>query len=365
MTKKVLNRSLVSFVLLVGGLFCVAPAFASAAVIRSQPLYDTYSADNGASALYWQKLGTGITGNIEVVTAALTANTSGGSGTPITLSIYFFADSSYTLVSGNRCDLSYTPQGTTVEGFVLFSSPNPVVSGACSFDATKYYAIALPGTAAATSTRVWGSQYQYTADPMTIGAFPTGGTTDANVLSMFYVIDSNPLANPVPVLSPIGGYPTLGIATSSVNSFCQTNFSTSTTGFVDSIMSAVSVGVCSSFAFLFVPTADSLAGFQALASTSQSKIPFSYYFQLAGVYDSMTASSTENLSAFSIDFPAFGSSTPLGTIIPTHVDILSTTTIDKYYPSAIRHTFLFLGASAIWVGLGFVLYRRIVPHKVI
>jgi len=175
-----------------------------------------------------------------------------------------------------------------------------------------------------------------------------------------YITDTS--GNSIPIVPGIPGFTDAGISTTSQQVFCNTNFSTSS-GLLDSLGQSISLGFCNVGVFLFVPSGNALSQFQSLASTSQTKIPFSYFFGAKDIFLGLTASTTENLPDWSIDLPAFGSSTPMGTIIPTHISILSTTTIDRYYPSPIRHTFLFLGSSAIWLGVLFMFYRRIVPHK--
>lgn len=197
-------------------------------------------------------------------------------------------------------------------------------------------------------------------------------TSDTNwrlVKPLIEIRDTGPFSNATGT-PQIGGIPyspviqDIGIATTTAAAFCQQNNATST-GFLTDVTNGFGTAICYSFAFLFVPSQNALSQFSALASTTQSKIPFSYFFGLKDIYTSLTASSSVNLPTYSIDLPAFGTTTPLGNILPDNITFLSTSTIDTYYPTATREAFLFLGSSAIWLGLGFILYRRVVPHHTI
>jgi len=151
-----------------------------------------------------------------------------------------------------------------------------------------------------------------------------------------------------------------GILLSGAVSYCN-GVLASTTG----IGASIANGFCIALGFLFVPTPDSLQQFSAFADVLKQKIPFSYAY---GVYDSfngLTASSTENLESFSITgLGNFASSSPYSTVIPSSIDIISTTTISKYYPDPVRNSMLFLASCAIWFVLILAIYHRIIPHKV-
>lgn len=166
----------------------------------------------------------------------------------------------------------------------------------------------------------------------------------------------------VPVAPGIPGFTDVGISTTSQQVYCNQNFSTSS-GLLDSLGQSIALGACNVGVFLFVPSQSALSQFYSLSSTSQSKIPFSYYYGIKNIFYGLTASSTENLPNWSIPFPNLSSTTPLGSIIPTTIPILSTSTIDKYYPTAIRETVLTLASFVIWVLVALVIYRRIVPNK--
>lgn len=153
-----------------------------------------------------------------------------------------------------------------------------------------------------------------------------------------------------------------GFASTTLASFCDSSFATSS-GFLDSIGSSISNGMCRVFAFLFVPNPNILEQFGDLASTSLSKVPFSYVFGAQDIYTSLTASTTQNLPAVVINFPDISSSSPLGTIIPVQIVGLSTSTISTYLPDSIRVTLLNLQRVALWLGLVYFFYRKVIPDK--
>jgi len=161
----------------------------------------------------------------------------------------------------------------------------------------------------------------------------------------------------------LSNYTDHGISTSSQAIYCADNLG-STTGILDGIGRQFGLGVCNATVFLFVPSGNAVAQFQSLASTTQQKIPFSYYFDVTGIVSGQSASSSQNLPTYGIDLAAadFGSSSGLS-ILPAHLDFLSTSTVNRFLPAGM-HTLLYnLMIFAIWVEVMWLLYGRIVPHK--
>jgi len=155
-----------------------------------------------------------------------------------------------------------------------------------------------------------------------------------------------------------------GYLLSGAGAFCNSQFGTSTGGVVG-IVTDFPNAMCQVAGYLFIPTPESLQQFGQLQPILQQKIPFSYMYGVGGIFTGLTASTTENLPTMGISMPVMGTTTPLGNVIPTHIEFFSTTTISKYYPDNVRESFLFLGGAAIWVGAVLVVYRRVVPHKVL
>jgi len=177
-----------------------------------------------------------------------------------------------------------------------------------------------------------------------------------------YLTDAD--ANSLPIAPGVPGFTDVGIATSSQQIYCSKSFSTST-GFLDSAGASLSTGLCNVTVFLFVPSANALSNFQSLASTTRAKIPFSYYYDVRGILLGQSASSSQNLPTYSINLGSvdFGSTSGLA-ILPTRFEFFSTTTINKYLPTGMHDLLYNLMIYAIWIEVMFLLYHRIVPHKV-
>lgn len=149
------------------------------------------------------------------------------------------------------------------------------------------------------------------------------------------------------------------VSTTSVTAVCNQNFAT-TTGVLDTIGASFANGICLVGAYLFIPSVDSLNQFSNVQTVLQSKIPFSYFYALADIYDGLTATGTSavfqdiefDISSTSVKNTAFGS------IIPT-VKAFSTTTIGTYISPSILALLRTLMASTIWLGFAYVVFRRV------
>lgn len=166
----------------------------------------------------------------------------------------------------------------------------------------------------------------------------------------------------LPIVAGIPGFTDVGISTTSQQQYCYGNFGTST-GLLDSVGQSISLGLCNAAVFLFIPSSNAIGQFYNLASTTTGKIPFSYVFDIRNVFAAMSASSTSNFFSVALAFPDITSSTPIGTIIPTTITFLSTSTISTYIPDSVRLTFLNFQRMFLWLAFGFMIYRRVVPPR--
>jgi len=162
----------------------------------------------------------------------------------------------------------------------------------------------------------------------------------------------------------VPGISQIGVATSSVATFCNTNFATSSGGFLASVGQDISLGLCKVTSFLFVPNQNTLNQWQTLASTTVTKIPFSYVYEVYADFRTLSATTTENLPTYTADLTSLtlGSTTSFGNVLP-NLSILSQSTISTYLPAGIHDALFLLARSAIWLFVVLSLYRRIVPHK--
>jgi len=164
------------------------------------------------------------------------------------------------------------------------------------------------------------------------------------------------------IVYPIPTIPSY-ISTSTLATFCDNNFPFDNSSIVQATLTYLPNGICKVATILIVPSSNSLSDLAYLASTTQGKVPFSYVFDAYDIFSGLTASSTGNIAAMSLSFPDISSSTPFGSFIPTSVVGLSTSTISTYLPESVRLGMLGLQRVALWSGLAFMFYRRIIPHK--
>jgi len=272
-------------------------------------------------------------------------------GTPFTFHDYFNVQIATTSVSGNTCAL--TPTIAQYDSFATVQAQaNPQL--------VNLFSAGGPVTLYA------GVVYYLNLATNTRGASSGGhiliaiGTPSS---SMFGALNTDGVAS-IPVTPGIPGFTDVGVSTTSQQEYCGSSFSTST-GFLDSLGRSISLGFCNVGAFLFIPSQQTLNQFQGLASTSQNKIPFAYFFDVKSIYDNSTATTTQNVPTFSINLGLidFASSTAMGHILPTNLDFFSKGTIDKFLPVGMHDLIYNLMIYAIWVDLMYVLYRRIVPSK--
>jgi len=122
-------------------------------------------------------------------------------------------------------------------------------------------------------------------------------------------------------------------------------------------------GFCTAISYLFVPDPAVLAAYSGLPAVYGEKFPMSWAYGFQAMFASSTASSTENMTAFGIDFSSVdpATSTRFGAFLP-NMNYLSTTTILAYF-GASRWAFIqLLMSGAIWLMLGVVVFLE-VRHK--
>lgn len=187
----------------------------------------------------------------------------------------------------------------------------------------------------------------------------TGG--DAGQHPYFLLYTGSPLPDNFPIQLPAVVTASAFNATTT-QQYCNSNFSSSTNP-IFQVGNDIAVGICNVGVSLFVPSLDTITSYAKLSSTTQEKIPFSYYFDVKEIYDGSVASSTQNMQSFSINLSAFdsSSSTPMGAILPTNLNFFSTTTINKFLPAGMHDIIYNIMTYAIWVEVMYLIYRRIVP----
>jgi len=173
----------------------------------------------------------------------------------------------------------------------------------------------------------------------------TGLGTTTNVYLPYFVAVTNGFQI-IPTLNDSG------VFLSGAVDFCNNQFASST-GIGATIMN----GLCVVGTYLFIPNQSSLSQFGALSSSTQDKIPFSYFYQLGAIYDNLIA--TTSPTFIDVELPlhsiGIGSSTALGNFLP-NVNAFSTTTIGTYIPDSTRSVLRTLMSSVIWLLFAYYAY---------
>jgi len=265
-----------------------------------------------------------------------------------------------------------TPQHITAKGLYPFDfSANPLAIVAGTHYVFLFDFVSTTNHGASPIANYFGS---FTSQPVYVGS--SGATTTAicfidgssfrycpgGIEIPYFVLTTTPLNIDISTLYP-ASTSTL-VSLTAAQSFCGSETFATSTGFLGTVAQDFSRGICLSFAFLFVPNASSIGQWTQLSDSLQSKIPFSYVYGIQGIFGRLQASSTANLSAVTFNLPAIGSSSPIGTLYPTTIVGLSTTTIGTYLSESFRQGMLGLQVVALWVGLAYAFYRRIIPHHV-
>jgi len=272
--------------------------------------------------------------------------------------------------------ITTTPGATSFAYGVFFNNtggPNTInitISSTTNYNALHSWSLSVPSSDADQFLEVTGHSgvapliagQTYVVHGCDVGSEVT--KTRSNLSEDFwygYITDNG--VESVPVAPGIPGFTDVGIATTSQQVWCAGNFSTSS-GFLDTLGQSISLGFCNVGVFLFVPSQSAVSQWQALATTSREKIPFSYYYDFRDILNDQSASSSENFPSFAVNGAdwGIGSTTAIGNIVP-NLTFLSTSTISQYLPPGMYDLLFLLMRSAIWMMVLFHVYRRIVPKN--
>jgi len=120
-----------------------------------------------------------------------------------------------------------------------------------------------------------------------------------------------------------------------------------------------SYGICTSFAFLFVPSPDVLNNWSEIATTTQSKFPFSWIKQTKATIDALSASaSTTPTYTIGLHDLGIGSTTAMGNVMP-NITALSSSTIHTYIPDSAWNAMQLFMVGGLWVLLGIDIFYTI------
>lgn len=312
-----------------------------------------------SGATWAVNIGNGYTGTTTGAFVAMSVHTASSPGQGIRVILAGYSDSGYTT---NVANCAYTAQDITGPYTASATSTNPftqlthVQSGLdqCSLNPNLYYKILvnyqLFGTgeyASFAGNANWIPRTGWSID------YSSGQSPFPPFFPQFAIVSNGFQITPTASSS--------GIFFSGAVDYCNSAFASST-----GIGATIGNGLCIATGFLFVPTAASIQQFQDFSTALQNVIPFSYYYDVSTIFTDSSASSTQNMVAYSANLSVLdaASSTGFGPILPTSpFDFFSSTTISHYLPVGM-HDFLYtLMQTAIWVEVLFLLYRRIIPNK--
>jgi len=210
-------------------------------------------------------------------------------------------------------------------------------TGVCNLNSSLYYTINMQGSAGfSPAAFYWGHSFASFQYPQSYLSYGVSNFMYSGWQPQWALAVNGFQITPTTTDS--------GIFFSGAQSFCNNAFA-STSG----IGATIGNGFCVALGFLFVPTQTSLAQFADLEPLLSQKLPFSYIFQVSNTWNSLQASSTDNLPTYSIDMHSLGigSTTALGNILPSGMDLLSTTTVNKYLPQGVHDGLFALAEFAI------------------
>lgn len=285
------------------------------------------------------------------------------------------ATTSVLAVLKNTSGSNIVINGDSSPQFLITGDPNPAIDqlAAISFFECGPPTTIAPGASVfcggnvqqLTGTTNWTQGTEYfvfgNGNGVTSGSNPKIIANLSNDFYYGYITDGDGAS--IPIAPGLPGFTDVGIATSSQQLYCYQNHAT-TTGLLDNVGQSISLGLCNTSVFLFIPSQTAVSQWQTLSSTTRNKIPFSYYYDFKGLVDGSSASSSQNLPSFSWNLYALGigSTSPLGNILPGQTDLLSSTTISTYLSPSVHTAWMVLISAAIWFLVLLHIYHRIRPH---
>lgn len=288
---------------------------------------------------YTVRLGSGYVGTstLAFVTGQFVTSSS-PARYPVALIVEQFDDAAYSVNPVALCQFNASLSNGTFPGASpAFIQLNPNGCSGALLQSNKYYAVDIyfesqPGVVD------WTNYYGTYNSPYV--TYFIGSTTISNFTPQFALTGDGFYITPTASST--------GLLLSGAQAFCDAQFGSSTNG-AFGIGSDIANAFCQVGGYLFVPTPASLQQFQQLEPTMALKAPFSFVFGTVSTWDSLTASTTLSVPEYSIDLAStgIGSTTALGNILPNQMDLLSSSTINKYLPAGVHDTLYNLAEIAI------------------
>lgn len=286
------------------------------------------------------RIGTGYVGTTTGAFMAVSGVSNTTASAPASLVIVGYPLSSYTGTSLTcRYDMRNQPAGsysaTSTNPFMQLDFQQEVDPGACTFRSSYYYKVQM--TSDFSNAGIF--------NPGSVGGLygwvpPTGWATTTATISNFFpyftIVADGFQITPTASSS--------GLFLSGAQEFCHSQFGSST-----SFGSDIGNGICIAVGYLFVPTPESVQAIPNLQTSLALHAPFSWVYGTISTWNTLSASSSVNLPIYTVDSSKFdfSSSTALGSILPSSITLLSTSTINTYLPAGIHDTLYTLASFAI------------------
>lgn len=350
--------TLIAYTMVVWGSFLLSSQFAHAAgvvVVAQSHVDQTYALPAGKQVDQDFYLGSGYVGT---TTGAFLAGhyVKVSSADSAVLNIIGYSDDSYTS-SVQSC--AFYPDGlaindTDTNGFVQLEPRSD-----CVLNAQTYYKVttAYSNFAGAFWTSIYG-----TNSPARPFDAVFQSSTGSQVIPSFSYSYFSLVGNGFQIVPDTNSS---GLFLSGAKEFCNAQFGTST-GIVNGLANDFGNAICQSVGYLFVPTQQSIQQFQSVPDGMKTVAPFTYFYQIADIFSSLQASTSQNMQTYSINLSAidFGSSTAMGPLMPsTKLEFLGTTSINRFLPAGYHDILYNMAVAGIWVEVGFLLYRKVVPAR--
>jgi len=341
------KAAIVATTLLTAFFFSAGIASAQYAIlITGQSGDETYSTDNFSSVVLEQGIGTDLRLTATALSWKMRGVVSSGGILEMKMSLNECSDATYTSCSSVALT-EYTspvwPTGTTVQTYTgQFLT-------AYTVNKDLWYTITLnavgSATLSASSMRFVGTDYPdyFRGVDQEIVSNPGG------MEAMYYDLLGEYTADGI----------SIGAATSS-SMFSNQNATSTLNDLADQCSQSgnfFAEAICISFSFLFMPGDVTIARWAALSDTFQAKFPFSWVFEAADLFDSLSETPTSApVYSFNLANLGIGATTSMGNILPNFT-AFSSSTVMQYIPSDVWNAFQALIAAGLWLLVGFDIYH--------
>jgi len=345
-----MKKALFAFVIMFAVPFSFVHAQSGFTFMQQSNTADVVVASTTGSLFqYTAQYGNGFSGTTTEAFATMHFTRVSGSGPAFELSLLPFTDNSYsTNVPADDCSFSSPSSGSNTSGFLQAD-----VVGTCVLKPQYFYEVVI--SLANNGTSIGGAVFSDVTFYGTKNLDPSWNVTYAGVGS-----DTSPFFPQFAVtgdgffITPTAS--STGLFLSGAQEFCNSAFGTTTAG-VFGIGTDIANGLCQAIGYLFVPTPASTQQYADLSRYTQTRIPFSYFYQLDTLYGNLIATTSPTFISVELPFSSLGigSSTSLGNFLPD-VDAFSTSTLSTYLSDPVRGSLRFLMSSAVWLLFAYYAY---------